>query len=113
MRNSFVNIVQKLCATFKSVFHTKKFLKPLFFGPYSRAVSHRELLSIGWVWYLCIQPKTKLYNHLGFQFSDFQFKSFVDPKPVDLHMRECYIPKVASKQACLIAKIKLEKSVQL
>ena len=28
-------------------------------------------------------------------------------------MREGYISKVASKQACLIAKIKLEKSVQL
>ena len=28
-------------------------------------------------------------------------------------MRECYTSKVLSKQACLIAKIKLEKSVQL
>ena len=32
----------------------------------------------------CIQPKTKLNNHLGFQFSDFQLRSFVDPKPVEL-----------------------------
>ena len=31
-----------------------------------------------------IQPKTKLYNHLALQFSDFQLKSFVDPKPVEL-----------------------------
>ena len=31
-----------------------------------------------------IQPKTKLYNHLALQFSDFQIKSFVDPKPVEL-----------------------------
>ena len=28
-------------------------------------------------------------------------------------MRECYISKVLSKQACLIAKIKLEKSVMV
>ena len=28
-------------------------------------------------------------------------------------MRECYTSKVLSKQACLIAKIKLEKSVQI
>ena len=31
-----------------------------------------------------IQPKTKLYNHLGFLFSDFRIKLFVDPKPVKL-----------------------------
>ena len=31
-----------------------------------------------------IQPKTKLYNHLGFPFSDFRIKLFVDPKPVEL-----------------------------
>ena len=33
---------------------------------------------------LLLHPKTKLYNHLGFQFSDFQLRSFVDPKPVEL-----------------------------
>ena len=31
-----------------------------------------------------IQPKTKLYNHFGFQFRDFQLRSFVDPKPAEL-----------------------------
>ena len=31
-----------------------------------------------------LQPKTKLYNHLGFLFSDFRIKLFVDPKPVEL-----------------------------
>ena len=31
-----------------------------------------------------VQPKTKLYNHLGFPFSDFRIKLFVDPKPVEL-----------------------------
>ena len=31
-----------------------------------------------------LQPKTKLYNHLALQFLDFQLKSFVDPKPVEL-----------------------------
>ena len=41
-----------------------------------------------WVYY--IQPKTKLYNHLALQFLDFQLKSFVDPKPVELG--ESYIP---------------------
>ena len=36
----------------------------------------------------------------GFPFSDFQLKPFMDPKPVEL-------------PPCFIAKIKLEKSVQL
>ena len=31
-----------------------------------------------------IQIRTFDYTHLGFQFSDFQLKSFVDPKPVEL-----------------------------
>ena len=31
-----------------------------------------------------IQIGTFDYTHLGFQFSDFQLKSFVDPKPVEL-----------------------------
>ena len=31
-----------------------------------------------------IQPKTKLYNQKGFQFSDFQLRAFVDPKPVEV-----------------------------
>ena len=31
-----------------------------------------------------VQPKTKLYNRMGFQFSDFQLRSFIDPKPVEL-----------------------------
>ena len=33
---------------------------------------------------LDIQIRTFDYTHLGFQFSDFQLKSFVDPKPVEL-----------------------------
>ena len=44
-------------------------------------------------------------------FFDFQLKSFLDPKQVELW--ESTIPKVFSKLPCLIAKIKLEKSVQL
>ena len=31
-----------------------------------------------------IQIRTFDYTHLGFQFSDFQLESFVDPKPVEL-----------------------------
>ena len=31
-----------------------------------------------------LQIRTFDYTHLGFQFSDFQLKSFVDPKPVEL-----------------------------
>ena len=31
-----------------------------------------------------VQIRTFDYTHLGFQFSDFQLKSFVDPKPVEL-----------------------------
>ena len=52
----------------------------------------------------------KKSRHLGFQFSDFQLKLFVDPKPVELWESA---PKVLSKPFCLIAKIKFEKSVQL
>ena len=33
---------------------------------------------------LTLQLKTKLFNHLDFQFSDFQLRPFVDPKPVEL-----------------------------
>ena len=42
-----------------------------------------------------VQPKTKLYNHLGFQFSDYQLRSFVDPKPVEL--RKSYIEQADGK----------------
>ena len=59
-----------------------------------------------------IHSQEKRSGHLGFPFSDFQVKSFVDPKPVELW--ESAIPlKFFSKPPCLIAKIKLEKSVQL
>ena len=34
--------------------------------------------------YIDIQIRTFDYTHLGFQFSDFQLESFVDPKPVEL-----------------------------
>ena len=43
---------------------------------------------------------------------DFQLRLFVDPKPAELG--ESYIPlKFFLKPPCLIAKIKLGKSVQL
>ena len=49
---------------------------------------------------------------LSIIFSDFQLKSFVDPKPVELGLS--YIPvKFSIILPCLIAKIKLEKSVQV
>ena len=50
-----------------------------------------------------IQPKTKLYNHLALQFSDFQLKSFVDPKPVELWESAIY------QKFCLSKPVWLQK----
>ena len=42
---------------------------------------------------------------------DFQLRSFVDPKPVELWEGYAYISKVCPKPPCLIAKMKLGVSV--
>ena len=76
------HLIMKILCYAPLIFHIKE-LKNI--RPNIRKIlGHLYLYQILKIIGVYLQIRTFDYTHLGFQFSDFQLESFVDPKPVEL-----------------------------